>query len=280
MAKRFTDSELWKKQRWFRKLSANHKLAFMYIKDQCDHAGIWKIDCADLVDDLGLPTFNLTEFVESCNTDFDKVTGQKKFKERIRVLDRGSLWVTGFFQFQYAGKGGSVNASAAPVKTAIQILQGLGLFDEGLAKGYITLKQELQETYTSPKEKDKDKEKDKEEFKYEFVEKKETQEFVPRESKSLSKVDLFEAIFTDEMYLEGLAMVHRNKDIKLAFEECYIHHSNAPNPPSELGEWKQKLNTWLINTKNGNSKTSQRTDSVNARREAFAKRHGASSGSQ
>lgn len=84
------------------------------------------------------------------------------------------------------------------------------------------------------------------------------------------KLKIFEAIFSDEIYIEGLVMVHRHKDIKMAFEECYIHHSNAPNPPTELHEWKQKLNTWLINTKNGYSKKSA---AVNGRREAFAKRH-------
>lgn len=97
---------------------------------------------------------------------------------------------------------------------------------------------------------------------------------VPRETKP-DKLKIFEMLFTDELYIEGLAMVHRNKDIKLAFEECYIHHSNAPNPPTELHEWKQKLNTWLINTKNG---TNQKTAAVNSRREAFAKRHSSDAG--
>lgn len=97
---------------------------------------------------------------------------------------------------------------------------------------------------------------------------------VSRETKQPNKLKIFEGLFSDELYIEGLAVVHRNKDIKMAFEECYIHHSNAPNPPVELHEWKQKLNTWLINTKNGSSK---KTDAINSRRQSFAKRH--SSGS-
>jgi hypothetical protein len=60
-------------------------------------------------------------------------------------------------------------------------------------------------------------------------------------------------IFTDELYMESLVMTHKGKDVNQAFDECFIHHANAPNPPTEVGEWKQKLNTWLINTKvNGN----------------------------
>jgi uncharacterized protein YdaU (DUF1376 family) len=66
---------------------------------------------------------------------------------------------------------------------------------------------------------------------------------------SISKIDVFEQLFTDDLYIEGLSMAHKGKDIKQAFEEMYIHHSNAPNPPTELSEWKQKLNSWLSNTK-------------------------------
>lgn len=94
--------------------------------------------------------------------------------------------------------------------------------------------------------------------------------------KGLPKEDLIKDVFSDEIFIEDLQMTHRGKDIRQAFNECYIHHSNAPNPPVEVGEWKQKLNTWLSNTKiNGITK---KTDAVNSRREGFAKRHGSSSG--
>lgn len=78
------------------------------------------------------------------------------------------------------------------------------------------------------------------------------------------KSELVEKLLNDEFYVEGLRNAHRGKDIKQAFEECYIHHSNAPNPPRGLGEWKQKLNTWLSNTKfNGKSNNKQQhTNSI------------------
>ena len=160
MAKRFTDTDIWKKQRWFRKLSPNHKLAFLYIKDQCDHAGIWNIDCTDLIEDLGIETFNIQKFTEDCNTEYDKISGNVTIKERIRLLDKGYLWVTGFIQFQYKGKEGLVNPYAAPVKTAIQILSGFALLEIALNKGFITLTEPFQEGYLTPKEKDKDKDKE------------------------------------------------------------------------------------------------------------------------
>jgi len=157
MAKRFGDTDIWKKQRWFRKLIPEYKLAFCYIKDQCNHAGIWNIDCSDLIDDLGISSFDINDFSEQCNTEFDKITGAKSYKERIRLLDKGYVWVTGFIQYQYCGKDGAVNIYAAPVKTALQILSGLNLLSEGLDKGYISLNEVLPEGYLTPKDKEKDK---------------------------------------------------------------------------------------------------------------------------
>lgn len=73
----------------------------------------------------------------------------------------------------------------------------------------------------------------------------------------VSKLEIFEAIFTDDIFIGNLQMTHRQKDLRQAFEECYIHHSSGTSPPADLGEWKQKLNSWLSNTKiNGTSKKS------------------------
>ncbi len=73
---------------------------------------------------------------------------------------------------------------------------------------------------------------------------------IKKEKESFSKLEIFEALFSDELYVEQLSMTHKGKDLKQAFEECYTHHGNAPNPPVELWEWKQKLNTWLTIKRN------------------------------
>jgi len=90
-----------------------------------------------------------------------------------------------------------------------------------------------------------------------------------------NKGDVFESLFTDEKFITDLSITHQGKDLKQAFEECYTHHSNAPNPPQELWEWRQKLNTWLTIKKtdkvNGAGKISKRESETIARREAFAK---------
>jgi hypothetical protein len=160
MAKRFGDTDIWKKQRWFRKLSPTYKLAFCYIKDLCDHAGIWNIDCSDLIEDLGIEIFDLTDFVSKCNIEYDKNTGAASFKERLRILDKGYLWVIGFIQFQYKGKEGLVNPYANPVKTALLIIKGYGLLEEAISKEWITLTEPLEgisDYFVRAKDKEKDK---------------------------------------------------------------------------------------------------------------------------
>lgn len=171
MAKRFTDTDIWKKQRWFRKLNPIYKLAFCYIKDMCNHAGLWNIECSDLVDDLGLDCFDITDFIDSVNVEFDKATGQKIMKERLLKVSDNLLLITGFIQFQYQGKDGKVSFSA-PVKTALQILEGLhnpyitltqplqeyrqdlSLLNYVLSKNHITLAEPLSKGYIRPKDKD------------------------------------------------------------------------------------------------------------------------------
>jgi hypothetical protein len=290
MPKRFTDTDIWKTQRWFKKLPAPYKLAFLYIKDQCNHAGIWNIACADLIEDVGLSAFDLDQFIAACNTEYDKLTGAKVHKERIRVLDGGYLWLTGFVQFQYEGKGGDVvPARSGAIKTALQILSGWNLLNEAIIRGYITLTQPTDKGEIPLKDKDKDKDQDKDKVKVEYI--KESKTFdstitIPDEPNpepetppaGITQEEVIDGIFNDEMFIENLQMVHKGKDLKRAFAECFLHHSSGVSPPGTVGEWKQKLNTWLINTKNGTSKTTQRTTSTESRREGFAKRHSSDTG--
>lgn len=152
MAKRLTDTDIWKTQRWFRKLDPLDKLAFCYIKDQCNHAGIWKIDCTDLMEDLGIEDFNLQKFITSINAEFDKMSGKRIRKERVIIVKENFLWITGFVQFQYESKEGKVSPDAAPVKTALQILQGYDILKEAFDKGYITLVKPLLTPHATAKD--------------------------------------------------------------------------------------------------------------------------------
>lgn len=247
MAKRYTDTNKWDDP-WYFDLPINFKLAWDYITAKCDAVGVWKPSKKHLEFNIGMPV-DMVDFLNFCGP------------ERISLINNGSWWIKKFCDFQYGEL--KEDSKSPTTQSYIKMLKKHNLW-EGYIKG-------IYRVCNTPKEKDIDKEEEKEDNKKEsdFSDSPPVVN-VPRESKTINKLEVFEMIFTDELYIEGLASVHRNKDIKRAFEECYIHHSNAPNPPIELGEWKQKLNTWLINTKNGINK---KADAINSRREAFAKRH-------
>lgn len=92
MAKRFTDTTKWNED-WFLELSNSYKLFWIYICDNCDHAGIFKPNKRIFELIVG-EKMNVTDFLESCNLD----------KVRIVELENGRWYLTGFISFQYGGK--------------------------------------------------------------------------------------------------------------------------------------------------------------------------------
>jgi hypothetical protein len=89
MSKRFHDTEIWK-QDWFLELPYEYKFLWFYIKDTCDHAGIWK------------PNTKFVEFVSGKPIDLKKA--QSLFngeKGRIEVLTNGRWLIPDFIVFQY-----------------------------------------------------------------------------------------------------------------------------------------------------------------------------------
>lgn len=168
MPKRFTDTEIWKED-WFIALSKNHKLLWGFVKDNCDHAGIWRPNSTTF-DRLVGAKVNLDEFLAAVNAD----------KERIRVLEGGRWYLSGFVEFQY---GGRLNPKNHMHQSVITILQGAGID----VLSYLSPQTDLNLTPSSgqvvpiqgAKDKDLDKDKDtvqdkskekKHPFKCEFVE--------------------------------------------------------------------------------------------------------------
>lgn len=87
LAKRFTDTGKWKKQ-WFRELPPKMKVAWEYLRDNCDHAGIWDTDFQDL-------SFKVGELVTplECETYFTDV--------RFVKISDDKYFLPGFVVFQY-----------------------------------------------------------------------------------------------------------------------------------------------------------------------------------
>jgi hypothetical protein len=86
MAKRFTDSEKWKDP-FFEELTKEFKLAWIYLLDDCDHAGIWRKSIKRL-------NFSL-------DTNFTEIELLKEFNERIVVLNNEKWFIPKFVTFQY-----------------------------------------------------------------------------------------------------------------------------------------------------------------------------------
>jgi len=106
MAKRFTDTLKWKKK-FFRELPFKYKLLWLYILDDCDHAGIWEVDFDAVKLKLGV------KFVPSDILN--------KFNNRIVEFNDGEKWfIPSFITFQY---GEELNIKVKAQFSAIQLIR-------------------------------------------------------------------------------------------------------------------------------------------------------------
>ena len=132
MAKRFTDTDKWKKL-YIRGLQAPYKLLWFYILDDCNHAGMWDVD------------FEIAKIRIGCS-EVNSQDAIKHFKKKIKVIDDGEKWyIPSFIEFQY----GYLNPSNRAHLSVINILKKYKVF-----KG-------LTSPLDTAKDKDKDKDKDK-----------------------------------------------------------------------------------------------------------------------
>lgn len=60
--------------------------------------------------------------------------------------------------------------------------------------------------------------------------------------------EIEDAIFNDKMFVDELVRMNPGKDIRKAWDECYMYHSSKPTKLHDW-EWRQKLGTWLIKFK-------------------------------
>jgi hypothetical protein len=108
MAKRFTESDKWL-DTWFAELTPAFKLAWVYLVDRCDAAGVVDLSpriASALIGD----TVDWEAFIEAS-------------EGRVERLETGKLWVTGFCSYQYgdvrsvAGDGKAYNPHRAVIKS-------------------------------------------------------------------------------------------------------------------------------------------------------------------
>lgn len=87
MAKRFSDTDKWKKP-FLRGLKASYKLLWIYILDECDHAGIWQVD------------FDVAQI--KIGEKLNQAVALDLFKDQILEIKNGAKWlIKDFIPFQY-----------------------------------------------------------------------------------------------------------------------------------------------------------------------------------
>lgn len=111
MAKRFTDTDKWKRE-WFHDLKPNAKLAWLYLLDQCDHAGIWPRNFRLMSEQLGFK--------------FDHALMIEWFFGKVIHFDEDKYFIPSFFEFQYGASKEGFKARLS----ALSRLQQLGLASE------------------------------------------------------------------------------------------------------------------------------------------------------
>jgi len=137
MAKRFTDTDKWKKP-FIKSLSPVQKLFWFYITDDCDHAGIWQVDFEVAQLRVGEP-ISEQELIQA-------------FGENIKIFDGGTKWfLPSFIEFQY----GELNEKNRVHESVLKTLGKYNLLEN----------KPLTSPLQGAKDKDKYKDKDKEDEK-------------------------------------------------------------------------------------------------------------------
>jgi hypothetical protein len=109
MAKRFTDSTKWSKP-FIRSMKAPYKLLWLYILDECDHAGIWQVD------------FEVAQV--KIGEKLNKEIALNQLGEKVIEFAAGEKWfIPDFIEFQY----GVLNSDNRAHNSVIQLLNKYNL---------------------------------------------------------------------------------------------------------------------------------------------------------
>lgn len=151
MAKRFIDSELFKKD-FMRGIKPSYKLLWIYLCCDCTPAGIWQCE------------FDIAQLRLQQKVNWDEA--RKVFGERIIELDGGAKWfLPDFIEFQY----GQLSIKNTAHINTIKILNKYELLDQDLKVLRRGLEAPLEGAKYKAMDKVKAKEKEKEGRKHLFV---------------------------------------------------------------------------------------------------------------
>lgn len=147
--KRFTETEKWRDP-WFSDLPNDYKLIWLYILDNCDNAGIYKISMRHLQFD--------------CNVSISKEQIAEVLKDRIYEISEEKWYITKFCEYQYGDKFLNSNHKAVAsarnklLKEGILIQNDNGIYSISIPYQYsINTLQEQEQDKVKDKNKVKDK---------------------------------------------------------------------------------------------------------------------------
>ncbi len=192
MAKRFTDNEKWK-DIWFMDLPSKYKLFWLYILDECNHAGIWKVN-------FKVASFHIGEHLE-----YSEVT--RVLKNRINILSDEYWYIEKFIKYQYKCDISGLNPNNNAHLSVIKLLNEYEIF----------------KPLTSPSLGAKDKDKDKDNI---IIDKYTELEFIKRWSAARdyylkkpyykTKLEMF-----DKKNLDTISETYNKKQIDKAIEGLF-----------------------------------------------------------
>ena len=133
MAKRFTDTNKWRKA-WYRKFGSEKRDLWNYLHDNCDHAGLFEIDLEAMTFDLG---FEIT---------IDMI--KEVLRDKYMMVGEDKIFLHDFIEFQY----GELREDCKPHAAVIKMLK-----KEAVWEGYVY---SMDTVMDKDKEKDQDKDKD------------------------------------------------------------------------------------------------------------------------
>ena len=125
MAKRFTDTEKWKKG-FVRSLPPAYKLLWLYMLDDCDNAGVWQVEVEVASIRIG--------------AKLNEKEALKLFGNNVISFDEGSKWfIKEFVKFQQGVTHiAELNSNSNPHKSILRIVEQYKLLElEDNPKEYI-----------------------------------------------------------------------------------------------------------------------------------------------
>ena len=140
--KRFTDTAKWS-DRNFRLLTPQAKLLWLWLRDNCDNAGV-------ISPDLELAAFQIGQPIEEQHF--------KEIENKTEKLENGKIWMPDFVAFQF----GELTENSRVHESVIKLLASHGIdYGNAISSHSIPIAKAIDSTKDKEKNKDQDKNKDK-----------------------------------------------------------------------------------------------------------------------